>query len=187
MAVRNLGLVGVKSVHGRYLQAHSDNGQLHASNEHRNEEETWFLIEVDQAQHYALCNWSNGKFMSKQGGPCAPANSTVLSDRETWRLISGVPYGVLNAVCIQSKADGKNLGDGTGPDHDSECGGEVSAHDGGPPSRDPAWPGWWVFESATPPPPGRDLWNTVGNAVAGVVNKISAADVAALITVLAAA
>src|SRR5215813_1237692 len=52
--LKNLGMVGIKSQEGRYLQAHTD-GELHSSNEKRNQEETWFLIEVDKDNHiYAL-------------------------------------------------------------------------------------------------------------------------------------
>lgn len=72
-AVQSLGIFGFKSVHGRYLQAHPD-GELHASNENRNDEETWILVEIDKInQVYALQNLSTGNFISKQGN-CARAN-----------------------------------------------------------------------------------------------------------------
>jgi hypothetical protein len=179
----NLGMVGIKSTHGRYLQAHTD-GELHASNDHRNEEETWFLYEVNKEQHqYALLNWKNGRFMSKRTNGCAPAVSVTLTGAETWELVSGKPYGVLNAVALKA-ADGTFLG-AAGPGDDEPCGGEVGAHSGGAPQRSGDWPGWWVMESATTPSPGKDFWNTVGGAVQGIVNQITPADVAGLLALLA--
>src|SRR5262245_5448623 len=99
-AQTNLGMVGIQSIYGRYLQAHTD-GEMHASNDQRNEEETWFLVTVDQRQHvYALYNWRNGKFLSKSG-KCAVANSTVLGPAQKWILISGKPFGFENVVAIK--------------------------------------------------------------------------------------
>ncbi len=64
--IKNLGMIGLKSAWNAYLQAHSD-GEMHASNEHRNEEETWFLISVDPAKKiYALANWKTGDFLNKK-------------------------------------------------------------------------------------------------------------------------
>jgi hypothetical protein len=96
----NLGMVDIKSVYNRYLQAKSD-GELHASNENRNEEETWFLIDLEldenDANTYALYNWKTGLFLSKQGN-CARANSATLSSPQYWDLIAGQDFGVLNAL-----------------------------------------------------------------------------------------
>lgn len=173
-APKNLGMVGVKSVDGRYLQAHSDNGELHASNEHRNTEETWYLIEVDKANHiYALLNWDNHKFMSKKANGCAPANSTTLGRSEKWVLVAGKPFGVDNAVAFKSLADGTCLGTlGHGND-DKDCGGEVSAHDpAAPPKNNSQWPGWWVMEPATTPEKGRDFWNTAGKVFEGIAIEL---------------
>jgi hypothetical protein len=105
-APTDLGIVGVRSVHGRYLQAHTD-GEMHASNPHRNTEETWHLVEVDrQRRIYALLNWRNGKFMSKTTNGCAPAVRTTLGPAQQWILVSGKPYGILNAVAFKSAVDG---------------------------------------------------------------------------------
>jgi hypothetical protein len=176
----------VKSIHGRYLQAHTD-GEMHASNEHRNEEETWHLIEVDKAKHiYALLNWRNHQFMSKKGNGCAPADRTTLSRSEQWVLVSGKGYGVLNAVAFKSVADGTFLGTNP-PANDDKCGGEVASRDAAnPPRNNGGWPGWWVLEPAGAPEPGRDFWNTVGRFIEGITTKINPADVAALIAFLAA-
>lgn len=108
--LQNLGMVGIKSTHGRYLQAHTD-GELHASNEHRNEEETWFLVEVDKANHvYALQNWRTGHFMSRNAKGCAPAVSTTLGPNEKWVLVNGHAFGIENAVGIKSLNGGFYLG-----------------------------------------------------------------------------
>jgi len=182
----NLGLVGIKSTHGRYLQAHSDNGEMHASNPSRNTEETWFLYEIDKDQHhYALMNWSNGKFMSHPGGTqCAPANAQILTNSEIWEMVSGVAFGALNAVAFKSLSDGAYLG-AYGPGQNTPCGGEVGCGDPNPPEARGDWPGWWVVEPAGTPETGHDLWNRVGSWVTAlgqnVLNKLSPADVAAVL------
>ena len=184
LALTNLGMVGLQSTHGRFLQAHTD-GELHASNEHRNTEETWFLVEVDRPNHvYALYNFRNGKYLSEQDNGCAPAVSTTLSPREQWVIVSGRPYGIQNAVALKSVVNGRYLG-ALEPGHDESCGGEVGAHDPAtPPMNNGGWPGWWVVSPATTPEPGHDFWNTVGGVVTGIVNQISPADVAALLAAL---
>ena len=181
----NLGMIGTRSIYARYLQAHTD-GELHASNPHRNEEETWFLIQVDQPSRvYALQNWRTGQFMSKLTGGCARANSTTLGVPEQWELVAGAKFGVLNAVAFRSRRDGTYLGANGPDDDDSECGGEVAARDPRtPPANDGRWPGWWVVEPATEPAPGKDIWNTVGGFFAGIAAKISPADVIALLKLL---
>jgi hypothetical protein len=186
--MKNLGMVAIKSAWGAFLQAHTG-GELHASNFHRNEEETWFLIEVDAPQRiYSIYNWRNGNFMSKRGN-CAPAVAAVLGPTEQWRLESGRPYGVLNAVIFRCIADNTILGTNA-PGDDSECGGEVTSRDvWGPggipiPVNNSSWGGWWVIEPATAPTPGRDFWNTIGNAVAGILNQITPADAATLAALL---
>lgn len=180
----NLGMVGVKSVHGRYLQAHTD-GEMHASNGSRNEEETWFLIQVDAQKHlYALYNWRTGNFMSKNiGSNCAPAVSTTLSATEEWILVPGKNYGVVNAVAFRSLADNTFLG-ANPPGNDTNCGGEVAAGSPAPPQQNGRWPGWWVMEPATAPTAGNDAWNGIGRVFQSIANKINPADVAALIALL---
>lgn len=184
-AQSNLGMVGIKSVYGRYLQAHTD-GEMHASNEHRNEEETWFLIEVDKPNHiYALLNWRNGKFMSKRTNGCAPAVSTTLAPSEQWVLVSGRTFGVVNAVAFRNVADGTYLGANAPGADTPNCGGEVaSGRADPPPQNNGAWPGWWVMEGATTPAPGKDFWNTVGGTFQGIVNNINIADVAAVLAAI---
>jgi hypothetical protein len=186
----NLGLVAVKSVFGRYLQAHADNGQMHASNEHRNEEETWFLIEVDKQGHvYGLQNWSNGKYMSKRVGGCAPAISRSLSPSEQWVLVSGSVSGVGNAVAFKSVADRTYIWSlPPGSDDPGGCGGEVSARSPSDPDQNTRsdWPGWWVLEPADKPSPGNDVWNTIGGVFQGVAVQLGEAAVDAVLAALLA-
>ena len=184
-ALQNLGMVGVKSTEGRYLQAHDDNGEMHASNQHRNEEETWFLWEVDKTNHiYALQNWRNGKFMSKhQGTICSPATSTTLSNPEKWVMVKGTAYGVVNAVAFRSVVDGTYLG-ANKHGHDNSCGGEVGAGSPAAPQSNGSWPGWWVLEPATQPSPGKNVWNTAGGAIQGVAVQLAPIALNALMSIL---
>jgi hypothetical protein len=175
-ASTNLGMVGIRGIYGYYLQAHTD-GEVHASNPHRNEEETWFLIEFDATRHiYALYNWRNGKFLTKTGN-CVVANSTLLGNAQKFEMISGALYGFENAVALRSLVDGSFIGTRDGG-NDTPCGGEVDAWDTNTAlMRQANWPGWWVFSPATAPTPGRDSWNRVGGVVSGIANKLNPADI----------
>lgn len=164
-AGEKLGLVGIKSTANRYLQAHTD-GEMHASNEHRNEEETWVLIAVDKDAHkYALQNWRNHKFLSLKVNGCAWADAESFGDAETWILVKSDPYGVGGKYAIKNSANGNYLGH-AGPGHDIDaCGGEVAAQSpAAPPQRDAGWPGWWSVEGATTPEPGRNFWTAIWDA-----------------------
>jgi hypothetical protein len=191
----NLGMIGIQSAWGAYLQAHTD-GEMHASNNSRNEEETWFLVQLDQAtKEVALQNWRTGRYLRKDRTNikgCARADATVISPTETWRLESGQPFGVQNAVVIRSVADGTILGtNNPGNDDPGGCGGEVTSRDnwgapgsGAPniiPSNNSMWGGWWVITPATTiPSPGQDAWNVIGGIFNNIANKISPADFAAI-------
>lgn len=185
-AQTDLGLVGIKSIHNRYLQAHTD-GEMHASNPKRNEEETWHLVEVDKANHvYALLNWRNHQFVSKKTNGCVPANSTTLSASEKWIMVSGKKYGVDNAVAFKSFADGTFIG-ANKPGKDDDCGGEVASKSADtPPVNKGDWPGWWVMEAATAPEPGKDFWTGVGKVFEGIASQITPANVAAILALIAA-
>ena len=178
----NLGMVGIKSSHGRYLQAHADNGELHVSNDHRNEEETWFIVQVDTpSSKYAFYNWKSGNFLTTVTSGCARSNTNIVGPGGQWILKSGKPHGFLNAFMIENAGNGFLLG-GNNAGDDTACGGEVncSTTEGqisiGQLS-DIRWGGWWTMEPATTPSQGHDVWNTVGGAVAGFANKITPADV----------
>jgi len=177
-----LGMVGVRQGRsGRYLQAHTD-GELHASNEHRNEEETWFLCAVDKPHHiYALVNWRNHRFMSAHSNGCARADSVILSNAEKWELISGRSHGFENAYAIRSVGTGHYLG-AQDPGHDLACGGEVGCGTG---AHAPIPPGgrndngWWVFEKAEKPTPGGPSFNDIVGVVVRVA-PVAASIIAAL-------
>jgi hypothetical protein len=182
----NLGMVALRSVHNAFLQEYSG-GNLHASNGHRNEEETWFLVEVDAPKHhYAMYNWKHGQFISKEKGNCASATSTTLTIKETFEMISGAPYGVLNAAALKFVYDGTLLRAHPPGQDEHGCGGEVSAKTGGNPVADGNWSGWWVLDSVDEPKPGQDAWNVIGGFLAGVANKVTPADIGKLFIAIAA-
>lgn len=167
-----LGMVGIKSIYDRYLQAHTD-GEMHASNGSRNTEETWFLIQVDKTnQIYALQNYRTGHLMSKHANGCAPANGTIMGPTEKWIVVSGKRYGVDNAVAFKSLSDGTYLGT-NGPGNDSNCGGEVSAHSAGAPQGSSSWAGWWLMAPATTPTAGHDAWTAIGGVAGGIADAVS--------------
>ncbi len=172
-ADEKLGLVGIRTTAGRYLQAHTD-GETHASNEHRNTEETWIIIAVDRTAHkYALQNWRNHKFLSLKVNGCPSANEESFVDAETWVLISGDAFGAPGKYAVKSAANGNYLGHKGPGDDIKECGGEVAAQSpANPPVNDPTWPGWWTIEGATTPTEGRDFWTAlweVGKEIGPVV------------------
>ena len=186
--MKNLGMIGIINSHSAYLQAHKDDGEMHASNTSRNEEETWFLIEVDEAQHkYAFLNWDSGKYISAKGTGCVPADSTILGEPECWILQSGAPFQLYNAVALKNAADGCYLGAyPPGKNDPGGCGGEVASREGTAPKGGvDKFGGWWVFQGCTAPTPGKDLWNTIGGVFQGMVNAINPVDVVALLGFLA--
>jgi hypothetical protein len=158
---------------------------MHASNPNRNEEETWFLWEVDAANHiYALQNWRNGNFLSAKGNGCARADVNVLTKAEEWIFIKGAPYGALNAIALRSVWSNNLLG-ANRPGDDTNCGGEVGCgRPEGPPNNEGTWAGWWVPEAATPPSPGQNFWNTAGNFFLGIAVNLAPVAIAALIAAL---
>lgn len=182
-AQTNLGMVALKNANnGNYMQGKT-NGEVHVSNANRHEEETWFLIDIDKSNHlYAIQNWRTGKYLSIDR-ECPRATGTALGDAEKWELISGKPYGVLNAVVIRSHVSGQRvIGIGA-----AICGGEAATPSGlrpGEPPRDSRWPGYWVMESVGAPSRGPDFWNTVGGAFNGIANKIAPIALEALFAAL---
>lgn len=136
---RNLGLVGVKSEHGTWLQA-GRNGQIHV-NQNRDAEETWFLIAVDRAHHiYAFANYRSGNFLKKQVGSvgCVNAGSPDLSTAAEWKVIPGKPN--VDAVALRNVADGTLLS-GEGSATSTKI----------PAGRSQTWRGWWDLRSVSKP------------------------------------
>jgi hypothetical protein len=211
--VKNLGMVGVKSIYGSYLQAYyysnwnwlfgagNEAGQLHASNPHRNEEETWFLDEIDHENHiFALYNWRNGNFISKEYyanndtdhgsavqagnyGPCVPTKLSTLTVSEQWVMVPGQNFGVPNAVAFRSLVDGSYL-HANAPNNNFNCGGEVATIFDQPPQNDGRWEGWFIMEPADAPSRGTDVWNYIGGKLDNILNKITPADIGKLLSSL---
>jgi hypothetical protein len=183
--ITNLGMVGIQSAWGAYLQAHLD-GELHASNPKRNEEETWFLISLDpKSKTVALQNWRNHQYLSKHTNGCAPAVATVIGPTETWLLESSRPFGVQNAVIIRNASDRTTLGTNDPGKNDGTCKGEVTSRDvwgrGGQnsiPMNNSGWGGWWVITGAKTPTAGEDFWNTAGKTLNGITSNINPVDAA---------
>lgn len=152
---RNLGLVGVKSEHGTWLQA-GRNGRIHVS-QNRDAEETWFLIAVDRAHHiYAFANYRSGNFLTKQLGSvgCVNAGSPDLSTAAEWKVIPGKPN--VDAVALRNVADGTLLSDNGGIGNnfrtDACPGGEgLATSTEIPAGRSQAWRGWWDLRSVSKP------------------------------------
>lgn len=188
----NLGMFGIQSCHGAFLQAHSDNGQMHASNDHRNTEETWFIINLDDGQKtVAIQNWDNGKYLSKQSNTCVTATATVIGPNECWHIEDGAPYGVHNADILRCAADRTIIGTNAPGDNDpGGCGGEVTCRDNwGPgglqiPMNQGMWGGWWVITPATTPDRGSDLWTGIWKTLNGISANINPGDMAAIVGLL---
>ncbi len=114
------------------------------------------------------------------------ANSPILATEGEWEMVSGKPYGKLNAIAFKSVLDGTYMGYNK-PHDDTGGGGEISTYPSiaadGQGSR-----GWWVMEEATKPEEGKNVWNTVGGFLGGaaqkIINNIKPADVAAIIAAL---
>jgi len=188
--VEILGLIGVKSRWNRYLQAYT-NGDLHCSNEHRNEEETWFLVEVDRSQHiYALRNWRSGFYLTKTTDPrgCADASNTAIGRQQQWYLQRSDPFEVQGAVLFRSVFDTTVLGAyPPGHNDDGGCPGEVTSSGLWPASEIPHtsdFAGFWVLEGATEPTAGKDLCTAIGAGLEAFASKITPADVAAVAALL---
>ncbi len=176
-----LGMVGIKNgVYGMYLQSYAGGdkeGQLHCSNPHRNEEETWFLWEISGQQRvYAITNWRNGKFLSAKENGCAKADSVLLTKSEKWRLVSGKSFEVDNAVAFCSVSTGHYLGTQEPGNDIDACGGEVGCGAGSPDGKpvpptqgDKNYVGWWVMESATEPDPGGPTLNDITKFIIKIV------------------
>ena len=168
-----LGLVDIKSWSGRYLQAHSDNGEMHASHDARYTEETWELVEVDKANNiYAFINYSNGNYLSRDDKGCVKANQMVLGFGQKWKLISGKQFGFDNLVMFVSLA-GYTMG-ANKPGDDTFCGGEVAALGKIGPQNKKDWAGWFIIEPCDKPTKGPTVIDWITHA-ADIVNKVAAA------------
>jgi hypothetical protein len=179
-----MGLVAFKSRYGKYLQAHTE-GELHGSNSHVNEEETWLLYKLDADKGWVrIQNFRNqnpltlfykplsiavaGTNITLPPSNCPIASMPAQMTENTWIIEPG-PGG---KVALKFKSTGKYLTT-KGEGDDSHCGGEVSADasaKGGP-----DWDGWWTVEPApNPPTSGRTVFSVFGDIGSGLADLGSA-------------
>jgi hypothetical protein len=186
--MKNLGMVKFKSVHDGYLQAYYPNGEMHASNGNQNQEETWFLYEIDpNTKQYALANFRNQKFLCKngggQGGTDVVCNRDQRQEWETWTLIPGEKFGLPGRVCFQAY-DGDTMATNKPGANFPKEPGEVYTSPGKP-SADGGWAGWWSWTPVTQAPePGNDFFSAVGGVIGGIVNVVAKLDIEAVVSVL---
>jgi hypothetical protein len=183
-------LVVLKSRYNKYLQAvehtgHPEDGELHASNSHHNEEETWLLYLVDDEKGwYALRNWAHGHYITilpTSAGPhlsgCPRATAAAAAGPEIWIMRPSENFNIAHKFLLQHKDTSRYLVAEGNEGHDTSCGGEVDATMvpfAGRSSAD--WGGWWTLENSGVPTPGSDVWTAfraVGEAIGGAIEDIT--------------
>jgi hypothetical protein len=116
----------IQSVSGAYLQAHQDNGETHASNNHRGDEETWVIVWSDNTKKtVAIQNVSNGHWLAMREGDCTPAKDTVLGPWQKWK-IEDAGNGWVHIHSARTDYD-RYLA-ANQPRKDTSCGGEVASN-----------------------------------------------------------
>jgi hypothetical protein len=177
------GMIGLVSTDGKFLQAHASvgaDGSLHASNPHRDEEETWWLISLDQANHkVALANFRNYYFLNRHTGGAGNhrvlTNSHDIIGTAIWTIVSGKDYGLSEDFVAFRAYDGAYMLANSGGDNAAGEPGEVYME------MDPQpgggnWKGWWrLSEVADRPQPGHDFWNSTAGAIVKVGTTIGGA------------
>jgi hypothetical protein len=115
----------IQSFSGRYLQAHKDNGETHASNDKRGDEETWIIVWADSSKTtVAIQNASNGRYLSMREADCIPASATQVGAWEKWR-IEDAGNGWVHIHSARTDYD-RYLA-ANAPGDDTTCGGEVAS------------------------------------------------------------
>lgn len=126
-APKQYGYISLTSpFQNRYLQAHTD-GETHASNDTRHNEETWLLVEIDSSQHiFALRNARNGKYLSVQEADCVRANRDVVGPWEKWYFEKAATNSSDSRYFLRSfRTDFPGYLGTNPPGKDHSCGGEV--------------------------------------------------------------
>jgi hypothetical protein len=182
--------VVLSSRYHKYLQAvehvgHSEDGELHASNSHHNEEETWLLYLVDDEKGwYALRNWAHKGYLtvlpatSGRLSGCPRANAGAAADSEIWimRRSEDSNINIPHGFFLQHKDTKKFLVAEGNEGHNTSCGGEVDATAVPFATRSKAdWGGWWALDNSGVPTPGSDVWTAfrdVGGAIGDVLEAI---------------
>jgi hypothetical protein len=169
-----VGKVALASTDNKFLQAHADigdTGELHASNPKINQEETWFMYRVGDANNHqvALANYRNHYYIQRHSGGAtnhrAEATAHDIGGESTWTMISGKDYGLAADIVAFRAYDGSFLkAYNEGRNADGERG-EVYVDMSGP-LRDGAWNGWWRMGEVTwDPQPGRSFWTVMGDGI----------------------
>jgi hypothetical protein len=125
----------------RYLQAHTD-GEMHASNTNRKNEETWVLQKVGSTNDgvYALRNGRTGNYLSLREGreDCPVANRANQADWERWEIVRD-PNRQSHEVALKNLHRQQYLGTNPPGNDAPGCGGEVFMS---------ASPTWWTMNKA---------------------------------------
>lgn len=158
----------ITSSYGRYLQAHTD-GEMHASNDHRGNEETWIILFADQQRNtYALKNARTGRFLSFQNDGCLRADRAAVGPWEKF-FIEDAGNGWVRFRTARTDVVGTLATNG--PGDDTGCGGEVAINNNA------ASDVWAVKSHSTAEDPGGGLdigqvLKTVAD-IAGVVVQVA--------------
>jgi hypothetical protein len=125
-AVLSAQYFAIQSFSGSYLQAHQDNGETHASNKHRGDEETWIIVWSDNTKTtVAIQNVSNGHWLAMRGGDCTPAKDTELGPWQKWK-IEDAGNGWVHIHSARTDYD-RYLA-ANQPGKNTSCGGEVASN-----------------------------------------------------------
>lgn len=160
----NAQFFSITSSYGHYLQAHTE-GEMHASNDHRGNEETWVIIFADRQRNtFALKNARTGHFLSFQNNGCLRADRTAVGPWEQF-FIEDAGNGWVRFRTARTDVVGTLATNG--PGDDTACGGEVAINNNA--SSDV----WTVRSHSTAEDPGGgpDLGQVLSTAaqIAGVV------------------
>lgn len=143
---------------GRLLQAHSDNGEMHASQETQNcgTEERWNVY-VWPNGTVSIQNYSNNKFLCDSDNTQVVCDRDQVGDWEIWTL-----YVVNRKVAL--KGSHNFWITAQAPGDNAQFGGEVIANR---PSSNPpgAWEQFEMVPSPGIPMANNSWWNTVSNII----------------------
>jgi hypothetical protein len=160
MTLKFVGQFYFVSSFNRVLQAHADNGEMHASQDVDSigTEERWNVYVWDDGK-IALQNFSNNAFLSAEPGGRAVCNRPTPDIWEMWQL-----YGLNNKVAFFSYQN--TWLTAQAPGSDTEFGGEVIANR----TACGEWEQFSMIPAAGVPMPN-SWWDTVQQVI-GVADKL---------------
>jgi len=140
----------ILSTNDRFLQAHKDNGEMHASNQSWSSEELWGIELLGAGAQIALIgNDASGRYISKRADGCVYAVGVGDTPDCHWRFIDGAAFGTPGKYAIQSTFDGTFMGANPPGQNVDRCGGEVASQSNvGPPHNYSDWEGWWRVDQS---------------------------------------